>query len=370
MESSVLVEVELPYRATISDKGKRAVRETFMRTRATVAVRKVAATDAPKVIEARWPGGKVPLEMHWRYFGDALWRPLVGQDGAAMDAAGGFERALADIGDRRDPYAFPRTTFQWPDYPFRTRHEERYISDLPPFDLDHERDATVTVRSSDPEPAIAAAQAKAADDMIVVDGVLHVRTAPPVWAVGCRSEISKRAGQVRLAIPDFPPHAGWLASFPLDRRDVAMAFSGRLVETANEKWPLGISVIPDGAMASYDDIPFPDTRAQDLRDFMDGVEDEIGFERLRGFSRAFRKAFGDLGHEIDALPRAAAEPGQLAGAVSAVRSLAETVRGEWAEAGSWKYALVLKLDALTTRDDVEAGIAMAADAEAFAGPNM
>lgn len=375
MESSALAHVEVGYLAEVTRRGGRTPYDMVLAVKATVALRQVSSADAPKSIEVRWPEGETPAAMHWRSFEGSLWRPLVAPDGDALDVAGGLERSLAES---RKPRPHGHAHFKWPDYPFRVDAKGSNYDNWTPFHALSEDDDTIRVRSSGRDEAVRRAQAKAADDLLLVDGVLHMRSVPPVWAVG-RSRINpwEDAGYVRLALPDFPEHVDWLASFTLDRRDDAVAFAERHVAAVNgNPWNQRFNrgrlqeVRLDGAEVEHDDMPFRDTRADDLRIILSAIEGDLRTVEIMRFDRAFRKAFGDLGAAVDALPETVTSPDQFAGADAAVRAVVAASDPEWPH--TWPNVSVLaeRMRGLSIRYDVDAELAMAADADAFAAPGM
>ncbi len=375
MDAKVLAHVEVAYLAMVTQRGGRTPYEEIMATDATVALRQVPASDAPKSIEVRWPEGDVPAAMHWRSFEGALWRPLVGPDGDALDMAGGLERSLAESRKPRRP---GYTGFAWSDYPFRVEAKGSKRDGWTPFNSLKEDDATVRVRESGREAAVARAQAKAADDMILVDGVLHVRSQPPVWAVG-RSRVNawEDPGYVRLALADFPDHADWLSSFPLDRREDALAFAeGHVASVRASAWFQRFhrgrveEVLFEEAEVEYGDIALPDTRAGDLRMILETIEGSLRNVEVMSLDRRFRKAFGDLGAAVDALPKLVTSPDQFAEAEAAVRALADACDPDWPHTWPKMSTLAERAKGLVVRYDVEAGIALASDADAFGGPGI
>ncbi len=373
MEPSVVAHVEVAYLAVVTRGRERTPYEWRFATTVAVSLRQVAAEEAPKSIEARWTEGGSPASMHWRSFEGALWRPLVGPDGDMLEEAGGLERLLDES---RRPRKSGRGSFEWPDYPFRIEARESSDHGRTPFGAWREEDDNFRIRSSDRDASLARAQARAADDLLLVDGVLHVRSVPPVWAVG-RPDPLRDPGYVRLVVPDFPGHVDWLASFPLDRRGDALAFAGRHVAdvVGNEVYQRLYryqphEVNPEEAEVEHGPGPFPDTRAADLRAMMDRLEYEIRDSKAMSFDRGFRKALGDLGAAVDSLPATVDHPGGFDEAEAAVRAFADAADPEWPDTWPNMGTQVARMRALAIRYDVEAEAAMAANADAFAGPGM
>ncbi len=369
MDEGVILQVEVPFLGQVSRVGSRGTFETLLGGMASVSVRTVAATEAPKTIEARWPAEGVPPEMHWRSFEGALWRPVVGPEGKALDASGSFQAALARMtGPKQDK---SRSRPDWDDYPFLLHRPGKTYHRWESFDSWKEDSPDLRIKSTLKEEAVVRAQARAADDLLMVDGVLHVRSQPPVWAVGYVQNAWIEPGKVRLAVPDLERHWGWLASFPLDRYEDALEFARTCVEKvrADERhvrvgYPAVRDVFEDGATTMYDEAAFPDTRAEDIRLVFESVEHDLRNAELHQLGRAFLKAYGDLGAAVDDLP----EPGALAQAEASISALVEAADPNWET--TWQNAdtCVERLRTLSWRHEMEARLGMEADADAFAEP--
>jgi hypothetical protein len=338
---------------------------------ASILVRQVPASEAPKAIEARWDEGASPPEMHWRSFEGALWRPLVGPEGRALDASGSFESTAAHMTALRDDKSKPR--LDWDDYPFLVSYPDSPYDRWESFKSWKEDSPEIRIRSSEKPQAVARAQARAADDLVLFDGVLHVRSAPPVWAVGSRGMPWIDPGRVRLAIPDLEKHGGWLASFPLDRRGDALEFARACVENVRAAERRGApdvrDVFNDGAAAMYDAADFPCTRADDIRLAFEAVEKDLRCSELRQFSRGFLKAYGDLGLAVEALAPPGGE-GPLARAEAAVDAVVGAADPDWERTWPNAATVVERLRTLSWRHEMEDRLAMLEDADAFAGPGL
>lgn len=359
MAEDILVDVDVAYTAEVSQKGKRIRSEVVLSGKATVLIAEVAQAEAPMAIEVAWPDG-APLDaMHWRSYGNALWRPLVGPDGAAF--VGGFGKAA----DAAMPPGRAPGRPVWSDYPFKASSQKPGHNRSLPFGLPSDA-GTARVHSDTLEAARRHAQRTAAEDLLLVDGVLHMRSKPPVWAVGRTfGGPWENAGHVRLSLADHDAHADRLVSFPLDRREDAVAF-GRL--RADQVGELSLyrrrhlkapALVVEDAEVWLSEGALPNPRLDDLRRAMGQVDFGPGIERLP-------EAAGDALATLAAVADADGDewPPEASAAVAAFVSAADPMwTATWPNMGG----TLERLRGLALREGFEGDAALRADADAFEG---
>ena len=363
------IQVEVAYAAMVTQGNGRTPWRCHLAATAPVIIPSVEATEAPVVIEASWPAGAQPERMAWREHGGALWRPLVSPDGGTLDDHEGFARGVEQA---RLPGG-QRARDGWPDYPFNVVDPSPGLHGRSPFGAMREGDPGLRVKSDNREAAVAAAQRTAADDLLLIDGVLHMRSRAPVWAVGRRSRIQVDPGHVRLAIPDFKGHEEWFASYPLDRRDEAVAFASLHAErmagvarwnvSPGEERPRLVEATVEVRHAGGS---FPDTRAYDLIRVFEEIESNWRTVQLQQFDRRFLKAYGDIAGLVDAIEAEGPEATWPEEAEVAIRALVAAGNPDWPE--TWCYAaeVVEVMRSFAQRCEVAHRFAAEADAETIA----
>jgi hypothetical protein len=365
------IQVEVAYTAMVTEGGARNPWEVTLKATAPVMIPTATAADAPVVIEADWHAAAFPRRMTWREHDGALWRPLVGTTGEVLDTADGFargvERAELPIG-RADPHP-------WTDYPFNVRSEGSHQHGRGPFNQMREGQPGLRVRSSNREAAIALAQRTAADDLLVIDGVMHMRSKPPVWAVGNRDRLQVDAGRVTLAIPDFKGHDNWLCTFPLDRREEAVAFATAHAERIGAiPWLVatGRGDAPeleiDPVDVRHGDMDFPDTRADDLRRVFLGIERNLRGCELRQFDRRLLKAYADIG--MLAEDAAAGHADWTDDSRAAVDALASAIGPGRSEAWPYMAEIAEAMRSLARRDELADRLTAEEDLAWMSGPGL
>ncbi|QRM32209.1 hypothetical protein [Microvirga sp. VF16] len=188
--------------------------------------------------------------MHWRFFENAFWRPVLSPAGDAILEPQAFQRLLAQRG------------LDWSDYPFRG--EYRHFG-LPaaPFGLPENLSQRWQVKVDEQADAVTRAQAYAANDMIIVGGVFYRRSLLPMWAL--RSV--PRNGQhqeVALVMPDLMPDR--ICLFSLNRCQEAITFAEQIAHRLplesgaiqGHLWPV---VTQEVQITSHRNDPVPDDYA-------------------------------------------------------------------------------------------------------------
>jgi hypothetical protein len=362
------IQVEVAYPAVVTQGTGRTPWQATLALTAPVLIPEAEPAAARVVVEVEWPQGGHPPRMSWREHGGALWRPLVAPDGDTLDDRGGFARGIEQA---LQPAAL-RVAGNWTDYPFNLAAPGGNLDGREPFGAMREGDPGLRVRSSNREAAMAAAQRKAADDLLLVDGVLHMRSRPPVWAVGRRNRLWVDPGLVRLVVPDLKGHDDWLASFPLDRREDAIAFAALHAERLSEvEWfgarDAGREPVVEEAFVRHDGTAFPDTRADDLRRVFEGVERNLRSAELGRFERRFLKAYGDLGAIVDEIAGDGHEAAWPDDADAAIGALVAAGRPEWPETWSYAAEVVESMRSLAQRSEMVDRLTAEADASWIAG---
>jgi len=354
MEDDILADVDVAYLARASRGRERGVSEVVLAERATVVIRSLPADEAPVTVSVRWDDGDVPSTMRWRAAEGSLWRPLVGPQGTVLRDMGDFRAAAGHALENHG---------EWHDYPFRAHAPGRPYHNWTQFDATGPEARGLRVRSDDRVAAHERAQQKARD-LALIEGELHMRSLPPVWAVGRTFPFAWREpGSVRLVMPDHGGHANWLATFPLDRGEDALAFA-RLRATHCGQ---AADVVAEPAVhVDIAEWEFPDTRGADMIRAFAAVERSVYSTEIGLLGRAFLKAYGDLGDLIDRL----AETSPVESVVAATRALVEAANPAWQRRESIVWDALDILRAQVQRHDMEFERSMEADAEAFASASI
>ena len=328
MDEEVIIRVDFAYRALAALPRGRTFSQHLMRGQADVLVRSVADAAAPVVIDALWDGGRVD-RMTWRTYEDALWRPVVAADGKVLSSPGEFEGMLAP-GVRQG---------EWRDYPFALHAPGDVAHGRLPFGGYVEMEKGSRVERDDRHVAHARAQATAAEDLLFVGGVMHRRSVAPVWSVGS-GPLTYDPGAVNLAMPDLALREEGLSSFPLDRRDDAMAFAALCVERVKAlpparlvgRDPQAYSVKVGRVALEHDALDFPAERVRGFLRSAEVIDEGLSVGRLSDFSRAFHRAYADFGSAMEALADTGwQEP--MDAAASALHAMVAAEDPEWAQ--SW-----------------------------------
>lgn len=192
-----------------------------LQMREPVAVRCVDPSEAEISITVRWPDGHQPASLHWRFFDNAFWRPVLSPDDEAILEPGAFEQLVAEDDPDWD---------HWNDYPFRGRFH-CYRQSASPFGLPEGPSPDWRVQGDERAEAAARAQAIAAQELICVDDVLYRRALPPMWAFGSLSRFDQ-SQTMALIMPELGSGRGsvpgWLCMFSLNRREEALAFAAQM----------------------------------------------------------------------------------------------------------------------------------------------
>lgn len=170
MADPVFVDVGHPYTARAFAEGKRSGEEKSFRARTNVAIRSVGDDETDLVASLGFGKGEIDVRFH----DGSFWRPLIQPDAAApMDVDRFAELAQGVVSWRDNPfirrsavhYVIPEDR---PDAP-------RFLQSAASFHASDWR----RVESSLKRQAEAEMHAVAAD-LLVVDGIVHRRTEPPV----------------------------------------------------------------------------------------------------------------------------------------------------------------------------------------------
>lgn len=372
MSERKAIPIEFAYTAMGTQGRERNPWQILMRATASVFVREVPASEAPVAVSAEWPDGGRPSRMAWRAHDGVLWRPVVGPGGEPLDTSGAFERLMArgasaeGLGHARD----------WVDYPFRHRETGNAYHGRSPFiGGSRHGEPGLRVQSDGREAALSEAYRTAKDDLLLIDGVMHMRSRPPVWAVGRRDWFWESPGQVRLILPDFPEHDDRLATFPLDRYEEAVAFAeanvGRIegldwVEGARPRSaPEPVAV--QEAKARVEGFTLPDTRADDLRRLFENVEQGFSKTEFGRLPRGFVKAFGYLGVVVDAIDGAGPGTDWTDRMEEAMRAFVAAGEKEWGKMDRHCGEQVERMRSLVLRGDLAARRDFEEDVAGLAG---
>jgi hypothetical protein len=301
MDGRAILMLPVPYSVDlIFHRGRTIYQETF-RTDAPIELRMVAPELAPVCIDVRWPATHVPRAMTWRSFEGGFWRPFLDPVGRAIVEPGRFEGIAND----------PRTD-GWTDYPFR--NPGRYGSTSP---FRYSRDLPVGCRvvENRRDETMAAAQDLAERTMIVVDGVIHRQSAPPVYGVGKRSDTMGTI-EVCLTEPDICKEE-CLALFALDQMAEAQAFARWLATECpprGRRGPRAISRRPlAGTALTFQPGPtLPEERSRGVIRTYDAICSILKSVTHRETSFVFLQALVELGLVVEALREAPDRPALVA----------------------------------------------------------
>jgi hypothetical protein len=198
--------------------------ETITRqTQEPVAVRCVDPDEAEISISVRWPGGHRPRSLHWRFFDNAFWRPILSPQGQPILQPDAFEQLVAEEDPNWD---------DWQDYPFRGKFH-CYRQSESPFGLPEDPPPAWRVRGDERGEAVVRAQVIAAHELIYVGDVLYRRALPPMWAFGSLSRF-EQSQTMALIMPELASgrtyRAGYLCMFSLNRQEEALAFANQMAQ--------------------------------------------------------------------------------------------------------------------------------------------
>lgn len=236
MDPSIILFPSIPYVAELLEPGQRKPSPTILAEPAPVRVRQVADDEAPIGVMVRWRNGRAPLEVAWRHFEGAFWRPILDPDNRIVSTIGEF-LALLEASDGR----------AWRDYPFQLKRPDLGAQPVRPR---RGLDENCRVVRDEQESAIGNAQHHADSNLIIVAGMLYQRSSPPVCGVGdpnCLEGWNGAKGPpvpVRVTALEFHSVRS-IAYFGLNRRDHALEFARRLSDenpSGQQAWePWGIS---------------------------------------------------------------------------------------------------------------------------------
>lgn len=152
-----------------------------------IQVRMVA--DAPAALIAR---GFLAdgADLVWRELDGRIWRPVLDVGGVPLGSAEMLSQS---------PMAY-----QSLDYPFAGRLAEFGAVTSPcwPPEAAANHEPRTRIVNSERDRAVQGAGRLAARDLVEIGGVLHVRSRPPVWALGRRGSLLTGMPEIRLALPD------------------------------------------------------------------------------------------------------------------------------------------------------------------------
>lgn len=209
------------------------------------------------------------LSVDWRQAGGSLWRTLVAADGSRLGTASALEAEM------RRAKEYP----PFVDYPFRAASIAAFGNRDPVSPFSYPTRASLDamgmkVETDGREAAIAVAQIKASD-IAIVDGVLRLRSEPPVWRVGSVYRPEWECQYVALHVADHPSHAGTppAATFAIDAVGDAVAFARRVVERVQPKQEVSIEDVMVTLAPGYELPPVTIPRVEET---WLGVKEALG----------------------------------------------------------------------------------------------
>lgn len=186
-----------------------------------VAIRCVDPDEAEISISVRWPNGHRPRSLHWRFFDNAFWRPILSPQGQPILQPNAFEELVAEENPDWD---------DWKDYPFRGKFH-CYRQSESPFGLPETPPPAWRIRGDERAEAVARVQAIAAHDLICVSDILYRRALPPMWAFGSLIRFDQTQ-TMALILPKLTTGrayiSDYLCMFALNRREEALAFAAQM----------------------------------------------------------------------------------------------------------------------------------------------
>jgi hypothetical protein len=355
MDPSEILWLPIAYLAVLIGHRQRNPHMDAFQVMAPIHVRRVTAQDAPTCIEVRWPPGHAPAEMSWRYFAGAFWRPLLDPGKRIIPTRTGFEDLARNA----------RGDLWWSDYPFRIRLPDEETS-VGPFRLEREIPVRSRVLHDGREAACDAAQRLADADLIIVDGMLHRRSPPPVFGVG---DPACEADQVPVCLtaPEFCPGT-YLAYFSLDRQDCALEFARRLVaERPSGRFRaqrrISRQALNNTRWTVHQDVPFPDERIPSFQRTFNHLRRRLAGVLHRDLPTPFYEAYATLskaGRELQDDPLRRRVDSIVAEAFEAIDMIIAT-KPAGGNPRSWAKSIEMIASAQKWRFEIEGDIVELAD---------
>jgi len=220
MESK-LIWARVPYLMHGVAPRCRTLETVTRQTQEPVAIRCVDPDEAEISISVRWPNGHRPRSLHWRFFENTFWRPIISPQGQAILQSGVFEELVAEESPDWD---------DWEDYPFRGNFH-CYRQSKSPFGLPKDPPPSWRIKGDERADALVRAQTIAAHELICVSDILYRRALPPMWTFGSLSRFDQ-SQTMALVMPELAAGRtcipGYLCMFSLNRREEALAFAAQM----------------------------------------------------------------------------------------------------------------------------------------------
>ncbi|AOG03454.1 hypothetical protein [Bosea sp. RAC05] len=302
-----IIHVPVPYAVSVRFGRSRDLSTVYLRRDLPVRLQGIESARAPIAVSLR-ARLRPPIDLDWREVAGRLFRPLLDNAGCPV-AVTGFQQAVQQ--------ALANPNDSWSDFPIVTggRGIQSTASNLEGFDT------AKLISDAWLEASVAAA--KIFDqDILVIDGIIHKASPPPVWSPAAGSaSMAYGLHRVSLIIPGFE-HSSCIR-FRGDQAKEACELASLLARRA-EQFPPGTQQpkvkeleVDPGTVAIVDAQFVPDPRADSFKSASDDIRDAMKPAVLGDTPFELLAAYVDLQRAAASLPAISPDDSEIAACAQA-----------------------------------------------------
>ncbi len=288
-----ILHVPVPYEARVRFGRARDLTSIVLRRDLPVSIREVEVERAPIAVSMRGRHSP-PVDLDWRTVDGRLFRPLLDNGGHPVSVSG-FPQAVQQALQRQNDY--------WADYPVDAGG--RGIQSAA-ADLEGIYDTAKLVSDVWLEASVRATQ-RFEQDLVVIDGVIHKASPPPVWSPGAGSAaMTYGLHRISLIVPGLEEPS--CVRFRGDQVEQASEFALLLAGRADQ-FPAGTLPpkakaleIDPGAVTIIDPELVPDPRSDSFKAAADAIRVAMAPAVLGETEFALLAAYVDVQRGAAALP--------------------------------------------------------------------